>query len=53
MVEVRFHIGELSSGLLAKGIKEKTVVSIELFTASPDELGVLLSLYALDFHVVQ
>ena len=53
MVEVKLHIGGLRSGLLGKGVKEKTIVNIELFAASPGEGGVLLSLHALGFHVVE
>ena len=53
MVEVKLHIGELSSGLLAECIKEKTIVGIEFFAASPGELAVLLSQHALGFHVVE
>ena len=53
VVEVQLHIGELGGGVLTEGVKEKTVVRVELLAASPGERGLLLSLHALCLHVVE
>ena len=53
VVEVQLHFGELGGGVLTEGVKEETVVSIELLAASLRERGLLLSLHALSLNVVQ
>ena len=53
VVEIQLHIGELGGGVLTEGVKEETVVSIELLTASLCERHLLLSLHALSLNVVE
>ena len=53
VVEVQLHFRKLRGGVLTEGVKEETVVSIELLTASLRERDLLLSLHALSLNVVE
>ena len=53
LVKVHLQFRELEGSVLTEGVKEKTVVRVELLAASPGERGLFLSLHALSLHVVE